>query len=216
MDALILRGAKPGDFRATEELTRAAFWNRYAPGCVEHYLLNILRGAPAFIPALDLVAELDGRVAGSIVYTKAQILPAGGCPYDVICFGPVAVRPECQNKGVGAALIRHSLARARALGHRAVFIYGDPGYYARFGFVAAEGYGIGSADGMYADALQALELVPGALAGIAGRFVEDAVFEIDEAAAQAFDEGFPPWELRADTPSQQKFRALASLRRPMA
>lgn len=44
---LSLRPEKPVDYLAVETLTREAFWNKYQPGCVEHYLLHMLRQSEA-------------------------------------------------------------------------------------------------------------------------------------------------------------------------
>ena len=35
-----IREERPEDYWQTENVTREAFWNRYAPGCIEHYLLH--------------------------------------------------------------------------------------------------------------------------------------------------------------------------------
>lgn len=42
-------------YNEVENLTRKAFWNVYAPGCFEHYVLNLYRNNPDFIPELDFV-----------------------------------------------------------------------------------------------------------------------------------------------------------------
>ncbi len=55
------------DRQTVEELTRQVFYNLYLPGCVEHYLVHIMREHPDFIPELDLVAEEDGQIVGSIM-----------------------------------------------------------------------------------------------------------------------------------------------------
>ena len=55
------------DQQTVEELTRRAFYNLYLPGCVEHYLVHTMREHPDFIPYLDLVAEEDGQIVGSIM-----------------------------------------------------------------------------------------------------------------------------------------------------
>lgn len=55
------------DPQTVEELTRQAFYNLYLPGCVEHYLVHTMREHPDFIPELDLVAEEDGQILGSIM-----------------------------------------------------------------------------------------------------------------------------------------------------
>ena len=64
-----LRPETPADYREAENVTREAFWNHFAPGCNEHYLLHVMRGSPAFVPELDFVAELDGRIVGLVACT---------------------------------------------------------------------------------------------------------------------------------------------------
>ncbi len=211
---IALRQETPADHRGAENLTREAFWNRYAPGCVEHYLLHTMRDSRAFIAELDTVAEVDGQIVGNIVYTEAKILGDNGQWYPVISFGPVAVLPEFQGQGIGGRLIEHTIRRAKEMGYRAILIYGDPDFYGRFGFVQAEEYGIGTPDNMYAVPLQALELYPGALSGCQGRFYEDSVFEIDLQAADEFDKGFPYKERESSLPTQARFQQLVALRKP--
>ena len=66
-----IRNEKESDYQIVEEITRKAFYNVYAPGCMEHYLVHIMRQHADFIPELDFVAELNGNVIGNIMYTKA-------------------------------------------------------------------------------------------------------------------------------------------------
>lgn len=214
MDTVILRNETPADYRTVENLTREAFWNQYAPGCSEHYLLHIMRDGGSFIPELDVVAEVGGQIAGNIVYTKAKIVSDEGQCSEVIAFGPIAVLPEFQGKGIGGRLIEHTKQMARAMGYRAILIYGDPDLYSKFGFVPAEQYGIGTQDNMYAAALQAFELYPGALAGCAGRFYEDSAFEVDLQAAEEFDRSFPDKEKKSGLPSQARFQEVVGMRKP--
>lgn len=214
MENLILRAEREDDYRAVEELTREAFWNHYAPGCSEHYLLHVMRGDCAFIKALDMVAELDGKLCGNIVYTKSKIARDDGGDTEVLCFGPLAVHPQYQKRGIGAMLVRRTMEEAAALGYTAVLIYGDPDYYSRFGFAPAQRRQIGTADNMYADALLAAELHKGALDGCAGRFLEAPVYEISEAEAAAFDKSFPHKPLQSGLPSQEKFNKLVAARAP--
>ena len=207
-----LRLEKLADYKKVENLTREAFWNVHVPGCNEHYLMHIMRNADAFINELDIVAELEGRIVGNIVYTKAKILGDDGNLYNVICFGPISVLPEFQGRGIGGMLIKHTKNLAKQLGYRAILIYGDPEYYSRYGFVAAKTYGIGTSDNMYAVPLQACELHSGALQNCQGRFYEDKVFEIDEAEAIEFDKCFPKKEKQSTLPSQERFRELVGMR----
>lgn len=205
-----IRNEQPEEYHQVEELTREAFWNVYQPGCNEHYLVHTMRDSDAFLPALDLVAVADDKIAGHIMYAKTEILSPAQKRYPVITFGPLSVLPAEQGKGVGTRLIEESRALAAALGHRAIVICGDPAYYARFGFRPAEAYGIRNGEGLYAAALQALELFPGALDGVSGRYLEGAAYQIDPARAEAFDRTFPQKEKRV-TPSQARFLELVRM-----
>lgn len=209
-----LRPEEPQDHRAVEELTREAFWNRYVPGCTEHYLAHVLRDSEAFVKELDTVALVDDRLVGNIMYTRGRLLGDDGSELSVLCFGPLSVLPAFQGRGVGGALIERTKVQAAALGHNAILIYGDPAYYERFGFVPAEAFGIGTADDCYADALQALELRAGILPRHPGRFVEAPIFDIEQEAAMAFDKSFAPKEPQEGLPSQERFQALLRMRRP--
>lgn len=209
-----LRNEKVSDYRPVEELTREAFWNHHVPGCDEHYLLHIMRKADSFINELDIVAEVDGKIVGNIVYTKAKIVTDDGNCNEVISFGPLSVLPEFQGRGIGGMLIEHTKTIAKELGYKAILIYGDPDYYSKFGFVAAETYKIGTADNMYAVPLQAIELFQGALSNGSGRFFEDAIYEVDEAASKEFDKGFPQKELQNDLPTQNRFCQLVQMKVP--
>lgn len=209
-----LRNETVSDYRTVEELTREAFWNNHVPGCDEHYLLHIMRKADSFIHELDIVAQVNGKIVGNIVYTKAKIVDDNVAHHNVISFGPISVLPVFQGEGIGRILIEHTKTMAKELGYSAILIYGDPDYYSRFGFTAAENYKIGTSDNMYAVPLLALELYPGSLSNISGRFLEDEIYDIDEIAAKEFDQGFSPKELLSDRPTQMRFRQLVEMRRP--
>lgn len=213
ISGIALRLEQPGDFREVEELTREAFWNVNVPGCDEHYLLHIMRDSKAFIPELDFVAVLDGKIVGNIVYTSAHIIDNCGLAYEVVIFGPISVLPEYQKIGIGHSLIEHTKKLARGMGYKAAVIYGEPEYYCRFGFLPAEKYSIRTKDNMYHAALLACELKQGALSGITGRFCEDSIFEIDQNKADDFDKSFPKKE-KCVTPSQERFKVLSEKRWP--
>ena len=75
---LTIRNERPEDYAAVEELTRRAFYNVYVPGCTEHYLVHIMRGHRDFLPELDFVVELDGRLIGNIMYTRSWLTDGDG------------------------------------------------------------------------------------------------------------------------------------------
>lgn len=188
---LVLRLETPDDYRTVEELTREAFWGFTHPTCDEHYLVHLLRNAPAFVPELDYVAEADGKLVGNVMYSKAKVIDSGGSEHGVLTFGPLSVLPECWNSGVGSALMRHTIAEARRLGYRAIIFYGHPDYYPRFGFRSAGAFNITTPDGKNFDALMAMPLYNDALEGISGAFHEDPVFAIKAEEAEEYNRKFP-------------------------
>lgn len=191
---VVLRLEEERDQRAVEELTREAFWNVYNPGCSEHLILHQLRKSPAFVKALDFVAELDGRIVGNIVYTRGTVRDEQGRDIEVIDLGPISVAPSHQRRGVGSRLVEHTIALAGQMGFRAIVIFGNPAHYRRFWFESAARYGISTSGGENFDAFMALELSPGSQRGVSGRFLDDPAFSVDEAELALFDSTFPPRE----------------------
>lgn len=89
-----------------------------------------LRDGIAPVGALCLVArDPDGVLGGAIRYWPVRIGSARA-----LLLGPVAVHPTRQGEGLGGALIRDSLERARGLGWSRTILVGDAPYYRRFGF----------------------------------------------------------------------------------
>lgn len=207
-ESIVIRNERKEDYRTVEELTREAFWNVYMPGCDEHYLVHVMRASADFIPELDLVAVLDGRIVGNIMFTRSFVVGGQDRRHDTITFGPVGVLPEYHGRGIGSALIGHARDKAASIGHRAILIYGDPGYYNRLGFRSAKEYGIGNPDGVFPEAHLALELYDGSLHNMAGRAFESGVYHhIDPKEVEAFDRTFPHKEKRV-TESQKKFNRM--------
>ncbi len=206
---LEIRLERESERGAVEELTRDAFWDLYFPGASEHYVLHVLRQSRAFVPELNCVAVLDGRVVGHIVYTRAMVRDASGTAHEVVTFGPLSVSPASQGRGIGGALVLHTQKLAVGTGFRATVIYGHPEYYGRFGFVCGKQYGICAGDGRFLKALLVREHYAGALRGVSGTFHEDAGFNVEPADVEAFDARFPFRE-KTVTKTQKEFALLAN------
>lgn len=188
---IALRLEQPDDFDAVEKITYDAFKGAPCASGGEALLTRRLRGISAFVPELGHVAEIAGNVVGSILYTRSSVLSDRGEAWETLTFGPVSVLPAYQRRGVGAALVEHTLGIARTQGFRAVIIFGHEKYYSRFGFENAEKYGITTAAGKNFPAFMALPLYEGALDGINGRFMPDSTFEsTGKAEADAFNVRF--------------------------
>lgn len=205
---LTIRNETPRDYRAVEELTRRAFYNLYIPGCVEHYLVRVMRDHPDFLPELDFVLELDGEIIGSILYTRATLTDEAGEVKEVLTFGPVCVAPEHQRRGYGKRLLEHSFAKAAALGYDAVVIFGSPANYVGRGFVSCKKHNVCAEGGRFPAAMMVKELVPGALDGRRWTYRDSPVMAVDEAEAARYDDTLPPME-KGHRPSQEEFYILS-------
>ena len=174
-----LRKEKKTDWKAVEQVTYRAFRGAPPTGADddgrEALLARKLRFCPAFVPELDYVAELNGSIIGSIMYTLSKVVGEGK-EWETLTFGPVSVLPKYQRQGVGSALIRKTLNAACELGYRAVLIYGHENYYPRFGFKPASEFGITTDDGKNFPAFMALPLYDSALDGVCGRLICDGVY----------------------------------------
>jgi len=150
---------QPCDAAGVREVNELAFGRPQ-----EARLVDALR---ASADALSLVATVDGRVVGHILFTPVGIVPPPG-DIRVAGLAPMAVRPECQRSGVGGRLVRAGLAECRRRGFGAVVVVGHPEYYPRFGFVPAHTKGLDYEARVPRDAFMVIELETGALAGRAG------------------------------------------------
>lgn len=115
---------------------------------------------------MSLVAEVAGRIVGHILFSDLPI-DTDGSTVPAFALAPIAVLPEFQRKGIGTALIREGLTICRDAGHRIVIVLGHPDFYPRFGFSAKLAEPLASPFGGR-ESWMALELVPGALAGLTG------------------------------------------------
>ena len=84
---------------------------------------------------VSLVADVEGRVVGHILFSDLPILTDKGT-VRALSLAPMAVLPECQKRGIGSALVRKGLEVCRGGGHRIVVVLGHPDFYTRFGFSA--------------------------------------------------------------------------------
>ena len=205
---LNIRNERESDYKNVEDITRKAFYNVYVPGCMEHYLVHIMRGHEDFIPELDFVIELDGQIVGNIMYTKAKLTDEGGTEKEIVTFGPVSILPKYQRKGYGKMLIEHSLKRAAELGYEAVVIMGSPANYVGSGFQCCRKYNVCVEKDKYPAAMLVKELKPGALDGRLWFYSDSPVMNVDEREAQAFDDGLEKMEKKW-MPSQEAFYIMS-------
>jgi putative acetyltransferase len=158
---MVIRAEITADWPAIYDVNARAFGRDN-----EARLVEALRASDAFIAELSLVAVDNGRVVGHILFSPIHIRTADR-EVPALALAPMAVLPEQQRRGVGAALIRHGLQECRQRGHQIVVVVGHPNYYPRFGFSTARARGL---EAPYPDAaFMVQELTPSALACVGGR-----------------------------------------------
>ena len=137
------------DRAAVRDVILAAF-----PTPEEADLVDALRADPAWIPGLSIVAATpEGTIAGHALLTRCHVDEA-----PALALAPCAVLPAYQRQGAGAAAIVAGLDAARGQGESLALVLGHPGYYPRFGFTPASGYGIQAPFDVPDEAMMALVL----------------------------------------------------------
>lgn len=205
---IIIRNERIDDYSIVEEITRKAFYNLYVPGCMEHYLVHIMREHEDFIPELDFVLELEGDVIGNIMYTKAKLTDENGNVKEILTFGPVSILPAYQRMGYGKLLMEHSFEKAIELGYDAIVIFGSPVNYVSRGFKSCKKYNVCIENGKYPAAMMVKELLPNALAGHKWIYQDSPVMAVSEEAAHSYDDTLEKMEKKYQ-PSQEEFYIMS-------
>lgn len=157
--SVLIRLEQPDDRADVRAVNDRAFGT-----ATESRLVDALRDLP---DALSIVATIEGRVVGHILFTPVTIEPSTAIR--VAGLGPMAVRPDRQRTGIGTGLVRTGLDECRRRGYRAVVVVGHPEYYPRFGFVPAHTKGLTCEFPVPPDVFMVLELEPDALVRSHGR-----------------------------------------------
>jgi predicted N-acetyltransferase YhbS len=137
----------------------------FAPGRGALSSYQLRQGIDPVAELAFIVRDEFDSVAGAIRYWPVRI-GAAGAP--ALLLGPLAIHPTRQGEGLGAALMIHSLDRARELGWTRVVLIGDEPYYRRFGFTCAETAGLDFPKPVNLKRLLAKELVEDSMQGISG------------------------------------------------
>ena len=155
-----IRGARSDDRSAIEAVTLAAY-EQYAalmPAHWEGYRQNILATLAAAQPEAQIVAEAGDRIVGTVLlYPAGSVMarPGGG---SITLIWPevrlLAVAPAARGRGVGVALMRECVRRARQSRAAALTLHTTDimqaamRLYERLGFERAPGLDIQAAPGV--------------------------------------------------------------------
>ena len=131
---VIIRNEHASDCSAVEAIALAAF----APDVHVAELVRKLRASDALIPELNLIAEVDGVVAGHLMFSRAAMSSG----HTAALLSPLGVLPKYQRQGVGSTLMHHAMNWLRASDFPVVVVEGVPEYYPHFGFSSAHAMGI--------------------------------------------------------------------------
>jgi predicted N-acetyltransferase YhbS len=176
---VVVRPERAGDRFDVDALVASAF----GPGRYAKSAYRLREGVQA-IDSLSFVAELDGKIVGTVRYWPVDI---GGTA--AIMLGPIAVHPSMQGQGIALQLMQTSLAAAKAQHHRIVVLVGDEPYYARVGFERINPPGRITMPGpVDLSRVLGLELEAGSLEGVRGEVRKPGM----DAAWEAFGAGLAP------------------------
>ena len=134
---MIIRHADPNELDAICTLHRAAFG--FAEGDAIATLVAQLVQDPTAAPSTSLVADFDSIIVGHVLFSAVHI-PSHAVSAQILA--PLGIIPTHQRQGIGSQLVRAGLAQMRETGCKLVFVYGNPAYYRRFGFISATPLGL--------------------------------------------------------------------------
>ncbi len=129
---MIVRPERPEDEPALVSVIDAAFGDTETSAFTRR-----LRESAGYVPELTFVGAEDGE---PVAFTMLSYVPLGA--RRILILTPLAVHPDRQRQGVGAALVRAALAAADERGEPLVLVEGVPAYYPRFGFRSATALGL--------------------------------------------------------------------------
>jgi predicted N-acetyltransferase YhbS len=136
-DYMLIRKEEPKDHEIIYSVVKNAFDSAEQSDGNEQDLVYALRKGEAFIPDLSLVAEIDGKIVGHIMFTRAKVGDAA-----VLVLAPLSVLPEYQGKGIGISLIKEGHKIADELGYEYSIVLGSQRYYPKAGYLPASKFGI--------------------------------------------------------------------------
>ena len=140
MDAVTIRPEGPGDAAAVraagrrrvraQDATRAASSTSSAVATA---------GFPSSPSSRSMTTASSSASASRVGPTSCR---DDGTVAPILALGPIAVAPDRQGRGIGAAMIAATVARATADGWPVICLLGHATYYPRFGFEPARPLGI--------------------------------------------------------------------------
>ncbi|UHD16688.1 GNAT family N-acetyltransferase [Thiocapsa bogorovii] len=129
---ILIRSATSADRDAISTLYLSAF-SKTERDPVAGLAIDLLSegGVPE---TCSLVAEISGAIVGHVAFSPVWMESIPN--WQGYLLAPLAVSPPRQKHGVGSSIVRHGIGELQSRGVQTLLVYGDPGYYGRFGFDA--------------------------------------------------------------------------------
>ena len=166
---IVIREEKNEDMTDVYNLIKESFSTAEHRDGTEHELVKKLHNGISFIRELSLVAEINDKVVGYALFTKAKI----GFNDNALVLAPLAVFPCFQLHGIGSSLICEGHSIAKKLGYDCILVLGNNKYYSRFGYIPAYKMNIYTPNEFPKENFMALRLNTGEFIGGKVTFAEE-------------------------------------------
>lgn len=121
----------------TKKLLKDVFYNEHSNEEFNEWeFADYVMKSDGWLPEQCIIAVEGDEVIGYNILTAAEIGASKG-----LALGPLAVKNELQNNGIGTQLVNESIKRAKDAGCAWIALLGGD-YYDRFGFENGKNYGI--------------------------------------------------------------------------
>jgi len=164
-----IRAALETDTPAILDVVLSAFGNEQGQEIAD-LIIDLLNDRSAQ-PVISLVATTNNRVVGHVLFTSTRLKQSQQI-FSSAILAPLSVHSDYQHQGIGGKLIQGGLNLLQAMGVGLVFVLGHPGYYPKYGFVAAGTRGFEAPYPIppeHADAWMVQDLKPGIIGSVLGK-----------------------------------------------
>ena len=130
MNVWTIRRERDGDEAAIAQVITAAFAGQEWSDGSEAGIVDRLRD-DLQLEASYVAVTPSGSLVGHVAFSPVQI---DGRDCDWYGLAPLALHPDWQRRGIGAALVQAGLEDLQRIDAAGCVVLGEPEYYSRFGF----------------------------------------------------------------------------------